>query len=262
MSDIAGGKVVIRFEGNDVNLSALLSKINAGMTATQRASQELAQSYVQVEAAQRKAELTILRNAEAYARSQSAAGNYNNAILALGNAHQHLTQGSELAFRAEAKLQDIVNQQSRSMQTAAVAAERLAKAQADANRVGGAGAGNSASAIQNGTNAVLGQISAVGRLTAGYFALQQIASVVTDTIAAGNQLEKTQALTQALAGSTSRYAEVVSLAKAKQDQFGGSLQENLDALSGFVNLSNRTGVSLSGLENIARRLAIVDPVQG
>ena len=81
-------------------------------------------------------------------------------------------------------------------------------------------------------------------------------------VATANSLEVTQARVQALAGSTERYNEILRLAKSGQQAYGGTLEENVAALGGFVNMSNRTGVAIDTLDNAARRLAAADPVQG
>lgn len=81
-------------------------------------------------------------------------------------------------------------------------------------------------------------------------------------VQAANSLERTQATVLALSGSQAKYNEVLALAREGQSKYGGTLQQNLTGLGALVNLSNRSGVSLASLDNIARRLATVDPLAG
>lgn len=252
MTDIQGGRVIVSFEGRDSNLSALMQKIQQSATATTSSIGQLQQTYTILEANQRKAEQTILSVAQAHARERLAAGDTSGAIRILSQAQAQLTANTDLSFRAQTQLTNVLRRTAEAAQQAAQEQVRLNQAQTTSARAQTTG---SLAGLQS-------QLSLIGRLSAGYFALTRVASTFTDAIAAGNQLEKTQALTEALSGSSARYAEVLALAQNNQQKFGGSLQENLESLSGFVNLSNRTKVSLEDLNNIARRLAIVDPVQG
>lgn len=109
---------------------------------------------------------------------------------------------------------------------------------------------------------------AVGGLSTGLGVLGLSAGVGTlislgnDALQSANALEKTEATVRALSGSQERYNDVLAQARQGQALYGGSLNDNLKALGSFVNLSNRTGVELSNIDNIARRLATVDPAQG
>ena len=117
------------------------------------------------------------------------------------------------------------------------------------------GSSNTLTGALRGVNSTMSALGA----TASVAALLKFAG---DALAAANSLEKTQATVLALSGSQARYNEVLALATAGQQKYGGSLEENLGGLGSLVNLSNKAGVSLGQLDNIARRLAIVDPMQG
>lgn len=141
------------------------------------------------------------------------------------------------------------------------ATERVAAAE-QRLRKGGSGGGGSpvlprsfAGFTQAGALQLAG---ALGVATSATELLQQgLAS-----IGKANSLEKTEATTRALSGSTERYLQVLQIAREGQRLYGGTLEENLRGLGTLVNLSNRAGVSLKDLDNVARRLAIVDPLQG
>jgi hypothetical protein len=106
---------------------------------------------------------------------------------------------------------------------------------------------------------------ALGQIAGGIglgLGISQFASFSKEAFNAANSLEKTEATVRALSGSTARYAQVLQVAESGQKLYGGSLEENIRGLGTLVNLSNRAGVELSTLDNISRRLAVADPVQG
>lgn len=91
---------------------------------------------------------------------------------------------------------------------------------------------------------------------------QQVISFTAESIKMANALEKTKSTVLALSGSQQRFNEVMEIARRGQQLYGGTLDETLRGLGSLVNLSNRTGTSLTQLDNVSRRLAVVDPVQG
>lgn len=89
-----------------------------------------------------------------------------------------------------------------------------------------------------------------------------IVSFGQEAIQAANSLEKTDATIRAISGSQERYDEVLRLASAGQQLYGGTIQENLEALRGLIPVANQAGLSLSELDNVSRRLALASPEQG
>jgi hypothetical protein len=83
-----------------------------------------------------------------------------------------------------------------------------------------------------------------------------------DLLEEANKLEKTSATVSALAGDFAKYTKVMGIAAAQQQKFGGSLEEQLSGFSSLVPITKRYNVDLAQLDNVARRLAIVDPLQG
>jgi len=241
MADVTAGKVVVRLEGQDVGLTSLLQQLQQNMSVAQRETAQLGQAFTTLTGSQRGTESAILRQSSAYAASRIASGDYNSALVSLGSTLQKLTPGTDIFYRAQTKLQTALTQ---SAKTAEETAQRINNAEK--------------------TKAVAheGGLESLAKLTGAYFAFKEVAGVVGEAINAGNELEKTEAVTRALSGSQERYNEVMALAASQQKKYGGTLQENVEALGGFVNISNRTGVSLVSIENIARRLAIIDPAQG
>lgn len=129
-----------------------------------------------------------------------------------------------------------------------------ARIQRDVARSSGAGGGSGGGlggALRSGAGALGITIGA-----------QQAIQFTGEAIRMANSLEKTQVTVRVLSGSVERYNEVLETARKGQQLYGGSLEENLRGLGSLVNLSNRSGASLEQLDNVSRRLAIVDPVQG
>lgn len=77
-----------------------------------------------------------------------------------------------------------------------------------------------------------------------------------------NRLDKTVATVSALTGSFESLSSSLSLAARQQQAFGGTLEENLQGLTSLIPITKRYNVDLGQLDNIARRLAIIDPLQG
>lgn len=77
-----------------------------------------------------------------------------------------------------------------------------------------------------------------------------------------NRLDKTVATVSALTGSFESLSSSLSLASRQQQAFGGTLEENLQGLTSLIPITKRYNVDLGQLDNIARRLAIIDPLQG
>lgn len=93
-------------------------------------------------------------------------------------------------------------------------------------------------------------------------AAQQLVQFGVDAVRSANDLEKTEATVRVLAGTTSRYTEVLNLARQGQQKYGGTLKDNLDGLGAFVNMANKTGASLQLIDTVARKLQLKSPEQG
>lgn len=77
-----------------------------------------------------------------------------------------------------------------------------------------------------------------------------------------NRLDKAAATVNALSGSMVGFGSALNLASKQQLLFGGTLEENLQGLTSLIPITKRYNVDLETLDNIARRLAIIDPLQG
>jgi len=218
--------------------------------------------------ASQAAEYTRLQRAQATLEAQQARlarsqGDTARAAALEAQAQQRLS--SELQAQSGVTTQSIAleRQLTTVQQQAARGAQQAAEQQRaamDAQRASLQRPPTTASAPSGGGGiGVLGQ--AAGLVGIGLGAAQLV-SFSKDALNAANSLERTEATVRALSGSQARYNEVLEVAKTGQQAYGGSLEENLRGLGTLVNLSNRAGVSLGTLDNISRRLAIVDPVQG
>jgi hypothetical protein len=83
-----------------------------------------------------------------------------------------------------------------------------------------------------------------------------------DAAKASLDLQRTQNVTKALAGDQRTYNQVVEAARQQQKLYGGTLQENIQGLSGLVIASRSSGAELQSLIGLSQRLAVLDPSQG
>lgn len=91
---------------------------------------------------------------------------------------------------------------------------------------------------------------------------RQIAQMEIDAGRAALALDHTQRVTRAVAGDTATYNAIVAEARTQQRLFGGTLQENIEGLSGLAVTSRNTGASLAQLVDLQKRLTILNPAQG
>jgi hypothetical protein len=111
------------------------------------------------------------------------------------------------------------------------------------------------------------QLATLGGRIAAIFSLIQFTVGTTiqtlqQFLEQANRLEKVSATVNALSGNFDTYSKSLTLAATQQRKFGGTLEENLQGLSSLIPVSKRYNADLQQLDNIARRLAIVDPLQG
>lgn len=252
MPDVNAGRILVTLEGRDVNLTDLLTKVQTQMQRGVSSARQYDTTLAGLTNTTRREEAARAQYAQALARSAVAAGNDAQAIRILAQTMQQLTPNTTAAVNVLNQLQNTLNRQTAAAQQTAAQQARLNAQQSAAAQTL---AQQQASSI---TNAVTG----LQRLAGAYFAVTTIASTFTEAISAGNRLEKADATFRALSGSTAAYEENLATAREQQARFGGSLEENIDGLSQFANLSKRTGVDIKELANTARALAVIDPVQG
>lgn len=75
-------------------------------------------------------------------------------------------------------------------------------------------------------------------------------------------LDRTLSLTRELAGDQAVYNQVLAAAREQQRLYGGTLQENVEGLSGLVITARSSGAELEQLINLSQRLSLLDPSQG
>jgi hypothetical protein len=204
-----------------------------------------------------RAQQATLSRAQAVARLQLALGQNAQAERTLSQALQGVTTETTGAIRAQIQLVSI-QQRGASSAQAQAASQRQAM---DAMRASVSPTQVTTQSTNELANAMKSLTAAAGVVGVG-LGVAQIIQFGKGAIEAANSLEKTESTVNALSGSATRYKQVLAVAQAGQQAYGGSLEENLAGLGTLVNLSNRASVSLSQLDNISRRLAVVDPVQG
>ena len=94
------------------------------------------------------------------------------------------------------------------------------------------------------------------------FAIGGAAAAIGGIVEQANSLDRAAATVNALSGSFQGFTQVLSLATIQQQKFGGTLDQTLQGFNSLIPISKRYGADLLQLDNIARRLAVIDPIQG
>jgi hypothetical protein len=225
-----GGTIVVRVQGVDIGLSDLLSRLNAQMAGSQGTIRNYATAMAQIDPATKAADQSLARYAQSLAAVAAKSGDIVGAQQILVNALQQITPATASANQVQAQLQGYLNQTSD-------AAER-----------------------QNGSMNRLAAAAVTLRI--GFQVATSVIREFNQVVAEGNQLEKTLTTFRVLSGSQQNYEKNLSTAREQQAKFGGSLNDTVEGMSEFANLSRRTGIEIQKLTNLARALAIVDPAQG
>jgi len=229
MTTVNGGTVVVRISGQDVGLATLLQRIQREMNNTAGVARRYATQINQIDSDMKRGDAEKARYAATLARIAAAMGDTSGATRILTQALRQVAPATQAAADLQLQLQQHLN---------------------------------------SVANASRGEFDAIEQLKKGLLSLgialsaQAVTSFVKEAIEAGNQLEKLTTTFKVLSGSQDTYEQNLAIAKDQQDKFGGSLQDTVEGLSSFANLSKRTGVDLQQLTNLARELAIIDPVQG
>lgn len=103
--------------------------------------------------------------------------------------------------------------------------------------------------------------TAAGALGIG-FGLKQLVDFGIEAGKNALQLRETQNSLRAVTGSGRAYAEVIRTAHEQQLLFGGSLQQNIEGLSGLTITAKQSGASLRQLVDLSQRLNVLSPEQG
>lgn len=251
MTTIQGGTLLVTLEGRDANLSQVIARAEAQMQKGAQSARTYDTQLAALSSNTRRGEAAQAAYAQSLARTASAAGNDAQAVKILAEVMQKLTPNTTAANNVLTQLQATLNKQAAAANQAATAQQRLSQQIA---------AGHATT--QQQISGISSAISGLQKLVGAYFAVTAAANIFTSAIQAGNALEKADATFRALSGSTEAYQKNIAAARDQQTRFGGSLNENIDGLSSFANLSKRTGIEIKELAELARGLAVIDPVQG
>jgi hypothetical protein len=230
MSNVNGGTITVRVEGRDVGLSDLLSRINQQMAASGQSARTYATAMQNIDPVARRTDQALARYAQSLAAVAKAQGDTAGSQRILAQGLQGITPATTSANQVMLQLQNSLNQSE---------------------------AAASKSAFSFG-----GLAQGLQTLVGGYLVATRVISAFGEVIGQGNELEKTLTTFRVLSGSQEQYAKNMDLARQQQQQFGGSLNDVVEGMSSFANLSARTGIEISKLTNTARALATVDPAQG
>lgn len=230
MSNANGGTIVVRVEGRDVGLSDLLSRINSQMNQSGSTVRNYATAMAQIDPTLRRAETELARYAQSLANVALKSGDTTGATRILSQALTQITPATTAANQVQSQLQGILNTQA-------------------------------SSAARTGlslTNLAGGLFILRGAFQAAIGVAQTFAEVINQ----GNQLEKTLVTFRVLSGNQEQYEKNLAAARAQQERFGGSLQDTVEGMASFAVLARNTGIEIEELTNLARAMAIIDPVQG
>lgn len=229
MANVQGGTISVVLQGKDVGLSSLLKQIQNDMQRGVTTAKQYDAAMATLDPVTRKNEQSLLSYAQSLARVAEKQGDVAGAQRILAQALGQVTPNTTAANNALNQLQGTIARQEQAIQKSSLSFAKLGQA------------------FQG--------------LIGSYFVVTQAAQTFAAAISAGNALEKQEATFRALSGSQEQYTKNLEVARAQQDRFGGSMTDTLENLSGFVNLSKRTGIELNKLADTARGLAIIDPVQ-
>lgn len=227
---VDGGRIVVRVEGKDIGLSDLLARINSQMNQAGSAARTYASQISSIDPIAQRSDRSLASYAQALARNATAAGDNAGAQQILAQALQQITPATTTATNVQTQLQQSINK--------------------------------SAQEAEKQSRSFTTTASGLQTLIGGYFVATRVISAFGDVIAKGNELEKTLTTFRVLSGSQEQYQKNLQLAREQQDKFGGSLNDTVEGMASFANLSKRTGVNIAELTNTARALAIIDPAQG
>lgn len=230
MTNVLGGTIFVRIEGQDVNLTTTLQRLNKELNTSGQNIRGWSTTMQEVPAKTNATQTAFTNYQLQLARLAEKSGQAGEAQRILAAAISQVTPDTQNAVRLHTALQDALNREEAAAKKAGTGYTQLA--------------------------------SSLQVLIGGYYALSQVVSVVGKAISAGNELEKQEGTFRALSGSEEAYQKNLAQAREEQSKFGGSLKDTLEGMSGFVVLSRNTGVELSRLTRLAREMAIIDPAQG
>ena len=230
-------ELVAVVSGKEVGVSALLSKVEAGLRKTDAQVNKTSQGFSGgLSRAQQKASGDALSLAQSYARLDSAMG--------------RPAAGADRLRQALANAEFASIKQANAIQIQIAQLDRLASA--------GARGASGFDKIVSGAKAAGQAFGALGIALGA----QQLVAFGVDAGREAVALSRTEAALKQLAGSQAAYTNVLAIARQQQQLFGGSLNDNLSDLSSFVVQAKSSGAQLSTLVDLSQRLATFDPGQG
>lgn len=200
--------------------------------------------------------------AQALARVAEAEARKANATTRAVELDARAARATAQAGLAEQKRQTEIARTAKAQDQAAQAAIRRADAERRASQQGGGGPAlprTFAGFTPEGLNQAAG---AFGLATLGPQVVGNAISSGVQATQAALALRETKNSLRAVAGDLQTYNQTLQAARDQQRLFGGSLQENIEGLSGLTITARSSGASLQSLIGLSQRLAVLDPAQG
>ena len=210
MSNASGGTITVRVEGKDVGLSDLISRLNSQMAQGGAQARNYATQMASIDPTMRSLDSELARYAQSLARVAATSGDVAGSQKILAQALGQITPNTTAANNVMNQLQTSIN--------------------------------SSAAAAQKQSFSFQGVAQGLQTLVGGYLVATRVIGAFGQVINQGNELEKTLITFRVLSGSAEQYEKNLALAKAQQDRFGGSLQDTVEGMSNFANLSRRAGI--------------------
>lgn len=218
--------------GKSSTATPALDKQTAAATRAAVAQQRLAQQQQNTVNATNKASISAQRLATEQQRTAQA-------VLGTARADQQLARDTANATAAQDR--------------AAAAAIRRRQAE---ERAASGGAGAALPRTFAGfTQAGIGQLAG---LAGANFGIQALVNAGGSALS----LRETQNSLQTITGDVQTYTRVLQIARQQQELFGGTLEENIQGLTGLTITSRQSGAQLEQLIDLSQRLAVLDPAQG
>lgn len=230
MSNVNGGTITVRVAGQDVGLTDLLARLNTQMNSSMGTIRNYNTTLQALDPTTKALQAEQVRFAQSMASVAAKSGDTAGAIRILGTTLQGVNTQTVAAQQGMSQLQGLLNAQDAAAKKASFSFAGLAQG--------------------------------IQTLVGGYLIASRVIREFAQIVGEGNELEKTLTTFRVLSGSAEQYEKNLALAREQQNKFGGSLNDTVEGMSSFANLSARTGIEITKLTNTARALAIIDPAQG
>lgn len=243
------------------NFQKQLEKINrdSGKTSV-NPSANVPRIFDGISAAQARAATTAAKLATEEQRTATAS---NQASVVLQRLASEQNRTATTANQAAIAAQRLATEE-KNTATAAAKAERamiqLATAQeraAKASQNGGLGP-----ALPRTLDGLSGSAANLAGTLGIAFGANEVIQFGVEAGKSALALDKADKTLRAVTGSAQAYQTALNTAKQQQELFGGTLQDNIEDLTGLAITAKQSGAELQTLVDLSKRLGTLDPAQG